>query len=76
MEKILVMNGISLLEFTFELMTSIYHLKKIVFWVLFFPPPQTGPLEDQSSVGKYQGNTLACLSYSLGHSRATLEKLF
>lgn len=28
MEKILVMNGMSLLEFTFELMTSIYHLKK------------------------------------------------
>lgn len=29
MEKILVMNGMSLQEFTFELMASIYHLKKI-----------------------------------------------
>lgn len=34
MEKILVMNGVSLLEFTFELMTGIYHLKNIVFWAL------------------------------------------
>lgn len=39
MEKILVMNGMSLLEFTFELMTSIYHFKKYRVlgpgWVLF-----------------------------------------
>ena len=34
MEKNLVMNGVSLLEFTFELMTGIYHLKNIVFWGL------------------------------------------
>lgn len=39
MEKILVMNGMSLLEFTSELMTSIYHLKKHCVvgpgWMLF-----------------------------------------
>lgn len=35
MEKILVMNGTSLLDFTFELMTSIYHLKNIMFWALY-----------------------------------------
>ncbi len=63
MEKILVMNSVSLLEFTFEIMTSIYHLKNIVFWALgwvffFFP---AGPLEDNSGLEKYQGNTLACL---------------
>uniref|UniRef100_A0A3P8T635 Uncharacterized protein n=1 Tax=Amphiprion percula TaxID=161767 RepID=A0A3P8T635_AMPPE len=34
MEKILVMNGMSLRKFTFELMASIYHLKNIVFWAL------------------------------------------
>lgn len=61
MEKIPVMNGVSLLEFTFEIMTSIYHLKNIVFWAVagrfYF---QSGPLEDHSSLGKYQGNALAC----------------
>lgn len=32
MEKILVINGAGLLEFTFELMTSIYHFTNIMFW--------------------------------------------
>lgn len=62
MEKILVINGIGLLEFTFELMTSIYHFTNIMSWALiwyFFS--QIGLLEDHSGLGKYQGNTLACL---------------
>lgn len=66
MEKILVMNGISLRKFTFELMTCIYHFKNIVCWALlgcflffFF---QTGLLEDHSDMKKKcQSNTLACL---------------
>lgn len=56
MEKILVMNGISLRKFTFELMTCIYHFKNIVCWALlgcflffFF---QTGLLEDHSDMKK------------------------
>lgn len=52
MEKILVMNGMSLLEFTSELMTSIYHLKKHCVvgpgWVLFLAV--CGPLEDQENI--------------------------
>lgn len=57
------MNGVSLLDFKFELMTCIYHLKNIMFWDLFgclFSPSQTGAIEDHSGVGKYQGNTLTC----------------
>lgn len=62
-KKILVINGVSLLDFKFELMTCIYHLKNIMFWDLFgclFSPAQTGAIEDHSGVGKYQGNTLTC----------------
>lgn len=63
MEKILVMNGMSLLEFTSELMTSIYHLKKHCVvgpgWMLFLAV--SGPREDHSGLGKYQSNTFACL---------------
>lgn len=73
MEKILVMNGTSLLEFTLELMSSIYHVKNILIWSLvgcFFL--WAGPLEDRSGPGKYQGSTSACLLQP-DHSHATLR---
>lgn len=62
-KKNLVINGMSLLDFKFELMTCIYHLKNIMFWDVFgclFSPSQTRAIEDHSGVGKYQGNTLTC----------------
>lgn len=77
MEKILVTNGTSLPDFTFELMTGIYHPKNIMFYTpfvgfLFF---QTGPLEDHFGLGKYHGSTLTCLYvYSHGHSHHHIRR--
>lgn len=48
MEKILVMNGMSLLEFTFELMSGIYHLKNILGPVRVLLLTLSGPLVGHS----------------------------
>lgn len=70
MEKILVMNGMSLLEFTFELMSGIYHLKNILDPVRVLLLTLSGPLVGHSGLWKYQCNTLACL-YDIALAKVT-----
>lgn len=62
---------VSLLDFTSELMTRIYHLKNIAFCGAFgcffcfvFVFFQTGPLVGHSGLGIYHGDTLTCLNFT------------
>lgn len=61
MEKILVMNGMSLLEFTFELMSGIYHLKKFGTLLGCFYSHFLDQFVGRAALRKHQCNTLACL---------------